>query len=185
MAERHGIETFDLVDDIVDRLRDATDGRGPDSVVDAVGMEAHGNPGVEFIQKAVGILPDGVAKPLMTNAGVDRLAALHLALDLVQRGGTVSLSGVYAGAADPMPFMSMFDKQVTLRMGQCNVHRWRDDLLPLVEDPYRPARRRGSRDPPGATGTGARDVRHLHEEGGRVHQGRAPALIKAEFGRAL
>ena len=138
MAERHGIEVYDLVDDVVDRLRDATDGRGPDGVVDAVGMEAHGNPGIEFVQKAVGILPDGVAKPLMTNAGVDRLAALHLALDLVQRGGTVSLSGVYAGAADPMPFMSMFDKQVSLRMGQCNVHRWRDDLLPIVEDPYDP-----------------------------------------------
>jgi threonine dehydrogenase-like Zn-dependent dehydrogenase len=138
MAERHGIEVFDLVDDLVDRLRDTTEGRGPDSVIDAVGMEAHGNPGVEFIQKAVGILPDGVAKPLMTNAGVDRLAALHLALELVQRGGTVSLSGVYAGAADPMPFMSMFDKQVTIRMGQCNVHHWRNDLLPLVEDPSDP-----------------------------------------------
>jgi threonine dehydrogenase-like Zn-dependent dehydrogenase len=138
MAERHGIEVFDLVDDLVDRLRDTTEGRGPDSVIDAVGMEAHGNPGVEFIQKAVGILPDGVAKPVMTNAGVDRLAALHLALELVQRGGTVSLSGVYAGAADPMPFMSMFDKQVTIRMGQCNVHHWRNDLLHLVEDPSDP-----------------------------------------------
>ena len=56
-----------------------------------------------------------------------------------QSTGTVSVEdvpdpGVYAGAADPTPFMSMFDKQVTLRMGQCNVHRWRDDLLPLVED---------------------------------------------------
>ncbi|QEO15454.1 alcohol dehydrogenase catalytic domain-containing protein [Agromyces intestinalis] len=138
MAERHGVETFDLADDLLERLRDATDGRGPASVVDAVGMEAHGNPGTEFVQKAVGLLPDGIAKPLITKGGVDRLAALHLALDLVQRGGTVSLSGVYAGAADPMPFITMFDKQLALRMGQCNVHRWRDDLLPLVEDPSDP-----------------------------------------------
>ncbi|MFF2369155.1 alcohol dehydrogenase catalytic domain-containing protein [Agromyces sp. NPDC058110] len=138
MAERHGAETFDLADGILERLRDETDGRGPDSVVDAVGMEAHGNPGVEFVQKAVGILPDAIAKPMMKTAGVDRLAAIHLALDLVRRGGTVSLSGVYAGAADPMPFITMFDKQIALRMGQCNVHAWRDELLPLVEDPTDP-----------------------------------------------
>ena len=138
MAERHGIETFDLTDDIVEQLRDTTEGRGPNSVLDAVGLEAHGNPGTSFIQAAVGILPDALAKPMMTKAGVDRLAALHLAIDLVQRGGTVSLSGVYAGAADPMPLMTMFDKQLNLRMGQCNVHRWVDGLLPLVEDPLDP-----------------------------------------------
>ncbi|KQX07623.1 MULTISPECIES: alcohol dehydrogenase catalytic domain-containing protein [unclassified Leifsonia] len=138
MAERHGIETFDLTDDIVALIQDTTEGRGPHSVVDAVGLEAHGNPGTAFVQAAVGILPDAVAKPMMKKAGVDRLAALHLALDLVQRGGTVSLSGVYAGAADPMPLMSMFDKQISLRMGQCNVHTWRDELLPLVEDPSDP-----------------------------------------------
>ncbi|WP_382305386.1 zinc-dependent alcohol dehydrogenase [Herbiconiux sp. UC225_62] len=134
MAARHGVEVFDLTDDIVPLLRTATDGRGPDSVVDAVGMEAHGNPGVEFATYAVGKLPEPLAKKAMTTVGVDRLAALHLALDLVRRGGTVSLSGVYAGAADPVPFMSMFDKGITIRMGQCNVHRWIETLLPLVED---------------------------------------------------
>jgi threonine dehydrogenase-like Zn-dependent dehydrogenase len=138
MAARHGVEVFDLTDDVVQVLRDATDGRGPDSVVDAVGMEAHGNPGVEFATYAVGKLPEPLAKKAMTTVGVDRLAALHLALDLVRRGGTVSLSGVYAGAADPVPFMSMFDKGITLRMGQCNVHRWIETLLPLVEDPADP-----------------------------------------------
>jgi threonine dehydrogenase-like Zn-dependent dehydrogenase len=74
----------------------------------------------------------------MTTAGVDRLGALNLALDSVRRGGTVSLSGVYAGVADPMPLMNMFDKQIALRMGQCNVQAWIDDLLPLVEDPADP-----------------------------------------------
>ena len=56
----------------------------------------------------------------------------------VRRGGTVSISGVYGGAADPMPMMAMFDKQVQLRMGQCNVRKWIGDLLPLVEDPTDP-----------------------------------------------
>lgn len=138
MADRHGIETFDLSDDITEILRDATDGRGPHSAVDAVGMEAHGNPVAGFAQKTVGILPDPIARKLMMSAGIDKLAALDTALDVVQRGGTVSLSGVYAGTADPMPLMNMFDKGLTLKMGQCNVHRWRDEILPLVEDPADP-----------------------------------------------
>ena len=138
MADRHGAETFDLDNDIVESLRDLTDGRGPDSVVDAVGMEAHGSPGAGFAQAVVGLLPDAIARPTMEKAGVDRLAAVHTALDLVRRGGTVSLSGVYGGEADPMPMKSMFDKQVSVRMGQCNVRRWIDELLPLVEDPADP-----------------------------------------------
>jgi threonine dehydrogenase-like Zn-dependent dehydrogenase len=138
MAERHGIETWDLTGDTVEALRDRTDGRGADGVVDAVGMEAHGSPMAGFAQAAVGILPDAIARKAMDTAGLDRLAALHASLDVVRRGGTVSLSGVYAGEADLMPMKSMFDKQVTLRMGQCNVKNWIDDLLPLVEDPADP-----------------------------------------------
>ena len=138
MAERHGIETMDLTDSIVEQLRDATDGRGPDSIVDAVGMEAHGNPVAAFAQAAVGILPDGVAKKVMDTAGLDRLAALHTSFDAVRRGGTVSLSGVYAGEADPFPMKTLFDKQLTIKMGQCNVQAWRDELLPIVEDPSDP-----------------------------------------------
>jgi threonine dehydrogenase-like Zn-dependent dehydrogenase len=138
LAEQYGVETFDLTDDILERLRDSTDGRGPDAIVDAVGMEAHGSGGAAFAQAAVGILPDPIAKKIMDVAGVDRLAALHLSLDAVRRGGTVSLSGVYAGDADPMPMKMLFDKQVAIRMGQCNVQSWRDELLPLVEDPSDP-----------------------------------------------
>jgi threonine dehydrogenase-like Zn-dependent dehydrogenase len=134
MAERHGIETLDLSDDIADVLRDLTDSRGPDAVVDAVGMEAHGAPVAKAAQTVTGLLPDAVAQKAMETAGIDRPTALHTALDAVRRGGTVSLSGVYGGEADPMPMMSMFDKQIQLRMGQCNVKRWIDDLLPLVED---------------------------------------------------
>ncbi len=138
MAERYGIEALDLTEDALDQLRDRTDGRGPDSVVDAVGLEAHGAPGAGFAQAAVGLLPDALAKKVMTTAGLDRLSALNLAFGSVRRGGTVSLSGVYAGVADPLPMRSLFDKQVTIRMGQCNVQRWLDELVPLVEDPSDP-----------------------------------------------
>ena len=138
MAERHGIETWDLTDDTTAALRERTLGRGPDSVIDAVGMEAHGNPGAEFAQAAVGVLPDSLARRAMNVAGIDRLAAMHASIDLVRRGGTVSLSGVYSGEADVLPMKTMFDKQISMRMGQCNVKNWVDDLIPLVEDPADP-----------------------------------------------
>ena len=138
MAERHGVLTYDLTDTVVDELLDLTEGRGADAVVDAVGMEAHGNGGIKLAQSAVGLLPDPIAQKLMDKAGLDRLAAVYASIDLVRRGGTVSLSGVYAGEADVLPMKTMFDKQLNLRMGQCNVKRWIDDLLPLVEDPADP-----------------------------------------------
>ncbi|WP_336645560.1 zinc-dependent alcohol dehydrogenase [Microbacterium sp. USHLN186] len=138
MAARHGIEVFDLDGDTPEQLRDLTQGRGPDAVIDAVGLEAHGSPGISVLQQAVGLLPDPLSRTVLEHAGVDRLAALHSAIDIVRRGGTVSLSGVYAGDADILPMKTMFDKQITLRMGQCNVKRWTDEVLPLVEDPADP-----------------------------------------------
>ncbi len=138
LAERHGATALDLTDEVVDELRDLTSGRGADSVVDAVGLEAHGNPVVGFAHAVIGSLPDAISRPMMDKAGVDRLAALYASIDAVRRGGTVSLSGVYAGDADILPMKTLFDKQVTLRMGQCNVKRWIDDLLPMVEDPSDP-----------------------------------------------
>lgn len=134
MASRHGIEVFDTDSETNDAIRDATDGRGPDGVVDAVGMEAHGSPGGWAAHQVVGMLPDAVGRKMMEHGGVDRLGALHASIDLVRRGGTVSLSGVYGGQASPMPMLTLFDKQIQLRMGQCNVKKWIDDLLPLVED---------------------------------------------------
>lgn len=138
MAERHGIQTFDLTDTIVAELREETEGRGVDSVIDAVGLEAHGNAGIKLVQQAVGILPDALSRQLLDKAGMDRLAAVYAAIDAVRRGGTISLSGVYAGEADILPMKTIFDKQITLRMGQCNVKRWTEEILPLVEDPADP-----------------------------------------------
>ncbi len=117
-----------------DLVRDLTDGRGPDSVIDAVGMEAHGSPTAKALQAVTGILPDSLAAPLNKAVGVDRLAALRSAIDIVRRGGTISLIGVYAGAADPIPMTTLFDKQIQLRMGQANVLRWADDIMPLLND---------------------------------------------------
>ena len=136
-ARRNGVETFDLEEhskDLGEVVREATGGRGPDSVIDAVGMEAHGAPIGKLAHTLVGFLPDAVAAKLMETGGVDRLNALYLAIDLVRRGGTISLSGVYGGEASPLPMMTLFDKQIQLRMGQANVRRWVDDILPLLTD---------------------------------------------------
>ncbi|MFF4652245.1 zinc-dependent alcohol dehydrogenase [Streptomyces sp. NPDC001380] len=136
-ARARGVHALDLREHgkhLVDAVRDLTGGRGPDAVIDAVGMEAHGAPVGKLAQQLTGLLPDALAAKLMENAGLDRLSALHLAIGLVRRGGTVSVSGVYGGMADPMPLLTMFDKQIQLRMGQANVHRWVGDILPLLTD---------------------------------------------------
>jgi threonine dehydrogenase-like Zn-dependent dehydrogenase len=132
-----GIEVVDLREhekDLAEVIRDKTDGRGPDSVIDAVGMEAHGSPGAKIAQQMTGLLPDSMAQQLMQKAGIDRLHALYLAIEIVRRGGTISLSGVYGGMADPLPMLTMFDKQIQFRMGQANVKRWVDDIMPLLMD---------------------------------------------------
>ena len=135
-ARNRGVTTIDLrdVDDVAAAVRDLTDGRGADAVIDAVGMEAHGSPVVQVTHKLVGALPDAVAKKLMTTAGIDRLAAFRTAIEAVRRGGTISLIGVYGGMTDPLPMMTLFDKQVQIRMGQANVKRWAPDILPLLTD---------------------------------------------------
>jgi threonine dehydrogenase-like Zn-dependent dehydrogenase len=120
--------------DVVAAVRDATDGRGPDAVIDAVGMEAHGSPAASLAQKASAIVPDAIMEKVMLVAGVDRLAALNTAIEAVRRGGTISLSGVYGGATDPLPLSRMFDKQIQLRMGQANVWRWVPDILPILTE---------------------------------------------------
>lgn len=136
MARRHDIEVLDAqaCRDVPAAVRDRTNGRGTDAVIDAVGMEAHGSPTAKIAQNLTALLPDAAAGALMKKVGVDRLAALYQAIETVRRGGTVSVSGVYGGAADPLPMLRMFDKGIALRMGQAHVKRWIDDLMPLVTD---------------------------------------------------
>lgn len=99
----------------------------------AVGMEAHGSPVAQAAQTAMAFLPDAIAKPFM-QAGVDRLDALYSAIPCVRRGGTLSLIGVYGGMAGPMPMLTLFDTQLQVRMGQANVKKWVDDIMPLLTD---------------------------------------------------
>ncbi|HEY0543018.1 MAG TPA: zinc-binding dehydrogenase, partial [Actinoallomurus sp.] len=135
-ARTRGIEVLETTEqaEVVSRVQDLTDGRGADSVIDAVGMEAHGSPVAKLAQKATALVPDAVMEKVMQVVGIDRMAALNTAIDAVRRGGTISLSGVYGGATDPLPLMRMFDKGIQLRMGQAHVKRWIDDLMPLVTD---------------------------------------------------
>jgi len=138
MARRHGVEVLDSseYEDVPAIIREMTDGRGPDGVIDAVGMEAHGAgaPVAELAQKATaGLLPDALAAKATEKAAVDRLSALLDCIDTVRRGGTISISGVYGGQLDPLPMMQLFDKGVQIRMGQAHVRRWTDEILPLLE----------------------------------------------------
>jgi threonine dehydrogenase-like Zn-dependent dehydrogenase len=174
LAERHGARPIDASSgDAVEQIRELTSGRGADSVIDAVGMEAHGSRVTATAQRAVGLLPDPLARALTERAGFDRLGVLHSAIDAVRRGGTVSVSGVYGGMIDPMPMMTMFDKGITLRMGQANVKAWIPELLPLVTDDADPL------------GTGDLATHHLPldqaPDAYRMFQQKADAAIKVLF----
>jgi threonine dehydrogenase-like Zn-dependent dehydrogenase len=137
-ARDFGAEVVDLNEHAAEPVViDTTDGRGADSVIDAVGMEAHGSPIAEAAQTAAGFLPSPVGRVVMKTAGIDRLAALNSAISMVRRGGTISLIGVYGGVTDPINMMRLFDKQIQLRMGRANVKRWVPQIMPLLtsDDP--------------------------------------------------
>jgi threonine dehydrogenase-like Zn-dependent dehydrogenase len=136
-AKDNGIQVIDLndhKDDLKDVIFELTNGRGADAVIDAVGTEAHGSPTAGAIQNAASLLPDPIAQKMIEKAGIDRLDALLSAIDAVRRGGVISIVGVYSGKADPIPLDTLFDKQIKVRMGQANVKRWIDDILPLLND---------------------------------------------------
>jgi len=122
MAAEYGVEIIDgrTIDDVPAHILDLTQGRGTDSVIDAVGQEAEASKLVEL------------AQTLKIQA--DRADALRQAMGTVRRGGTLSISGVYAGPINLFPLGDLFDKQITVRQGQANVRRWTDDILPLLTD---------------------------------------------------
>jgi threonine dehydrogenase-like Zn-dependent dehydrogenase len=138
-ARARGVETYDLKSfdnekELVTAIRDETDGRGPDAVIDAVGTEAHGSAVAKLTQQAAALLPRSLGGPLAERFSVDRLAALYTAIELCRRGGTLSHVGVYGGLADPLPMLTLFDKQLQIRMGQANVRRWTDEIIPYLTD---------------------------------------------------
>ncbi|MFI1496090.1 alcohol dehydrogenase catalytic domain-containing protein [Streptomyces platensis] len=136
-ARARGVHTLDLKEygkGVGDEIRRLTEGRGTDAVIEAVGMEAYGAPLSKAAQNLAGRLPDALGEKVMGRAGVDSMAAFNTAVDVVRRGGTISLIGVYGGSVDPVPMRTLFDKQIQLRMGQANVKHWVDVILPLLND---------------------------------------------------
>ena len=136
-------------DDVAGAVRELTGGRGPDA---RDRRRRHGGARRADRQARPRRWPACCPTRVARKADARRPASTGLprctlAIELVRRGGTISLSGVYGGAADPLNMLQMFDKQLTLRMGQANVRRWIDDILPLLERRRRPARRR-RRSPP-------------------------------------
>ncbi len=108
---------------IVEALRDLTGGVGPDSCIDAVGMEAHG--------VDVTAIYDKVEQAAMMET--DRPTALRQILQSVRKGGTVSIPGVYGGAINKLNFGAAFGKGITMKMGQTNMHKYLKPLLERVE----------------------------------------------------
>ena len=175
---------LDEVDDVGEEVRSLTQGRGTDAVVDAVGMEAHGSPVAEVGQRLFNALPKRLSAAVMNKVGLDRMAAIYTAIDAVRRGGTVSLIGVYGGQSDPMPMLTMFDKQLQFRMGQANVKHWVDDIMPLLLDDADPLGTEDVRHAQGGPRGRARGVRPVPEEDRRHDQGglqAGPRSLTAEL----
>jgi Threonine dehydrogenase and related Zn-dependent dehydrogenases len=120
MAEAAGAITIEDNEDVLEKLRDLTGGRGPDAAIDAVGMEAHGS------------AYDHVKQTLKLET--DRPYALRQAMRAVRKGGVLSIPGVYGGFLDKVPFGAVFNKGVTIKMGQTHVQRYLKPLLDLIEE---------------------------------------------------
>jgi threonine dehydrogenase-like Zn-dependent dehydrogenase len=125
LAVKGGAEPVNFDEGDVDqRLRQMTGGRGPDSCIDAVGLEAHGN--------SIDALYDYAKTAVMLET--DRSHALRQAIYACRKGGTLSIPGVYGGFLDKFPLGVAFAKGLTFKMGQTNVHRYMKPLLNRVEN---------------------------------------------------
>jgi len=124
MAAQAGAVTINFdEEDLSERLTELTGGMGPDSCIDAVGLEAHGNGIAGFIDRA----------KTATYMGTDRPTALRMAIMACRKGGTVSIPGVYGGLLDKLPMGAAFAKGLTFKMGQTHVHKYLKPLLARVE----------------------------------------------------
>src|SRR6202012_4445709 len=126
LARSLGAITVDYSEEdvtVLTALKDLTAGIGPDSCIDAVGLEAHST-------ELQGIY-DVVKTALMMEQ--DRPSVLRQAIQAVRKGGTVSIPGVYGGLLDKVPFGAAFGKGVTMKMGQTNMHNYMKPLLEKIE----------------------------------------------------
>ena len=123
MAAEGGAEILDESEgEVIQNLREMTGGLGPDSCIDAVGMEAHGHGAIDWYDKV----------KQAVRLETDRPIVLRTAIEACRSGGTVSIPGVYAGVLDKVPFGAAFAKGLTFRMGQTHVHRYVQPLLERV-----------------------------------------------------
>ncbi len=129
MARAAGAETIDYEEDekVSMKLKEMTDGRGPDSCIDAVGMEAHGAGGLGGLMDAY----DKAKQAVMLES--DRPTALRQVLYCAKKGSTVSIAGVYGGLSDKFPFGFAFNKGLTLKMGQTHVQKYVPLLLEKIQ----------------------------------------------------
>tara|TARA_R110002124_G_scaffold225235_2_gene390607 strand:- start:13184 stop:14353 length:1170 start_codon:yes stop_codon:yes gene_type:complete len=125
LARELGAETIDFHQtDVREALMEMSGGIGPDAVIDAVGMEAHGF--------AVDNLVDMAKQKI--GVGVDRAAALKQAILAVRKGGRISMPGVYGGFTDKFPLGALMEKGLQLKTGQTHVQRYTKDLLDRIQD---------------------------------------------------
>ena len=117
------IVNYEQVDSISDTLIEMTAGRGPDACIDAVGMEAHGH-GLEYLY-------DRTKQALKME--MDRPIALRQAIMSCRNGGIVSVIGVYGGLIDKFPMGTVMNRGLTIRSGQCHVHRYMKPLLERIK----------------------------------------------------
>jgi threonine dehydrogenase-like Zn-dependent dehydrogenase len=119
-----GAEAVNYEDvDVIEKLKELTGGMGPDSCIDAVGMEAHGN--------TIGAFYDRAKQAVRLET--DRPNVLRQAIQACRKGGTVSIPGVYGGFVDKMPIGAAFAKGLTLKMGQTHVQKYMRPLFERVE----------------------------------------------------
>jgi threonine dehydrogenase-like Zn-dependent dehydrogenase len=125
--EKAGAETinYEEVDSVVETLKELTGGRGPDACIDAVGMEAHTHHAIVHAYDRV---------KQATGMETDRPIALREAIMACRNGGTVSVIGVYGGFIDKFPVGSFMQRSLTMKTGQCHVHRYMKPLLKLIEE---------------------------------------------------
>jgi threonine dehydrogenase-like Zn-dependent dehydrogenase len=124
-AEQCNAKTLNFSDEnIYEKLVEMTGGMGPDSCIDAVGLEAHGT--------TIDALYDRAKTTLFM--ATDRLHALRQAIRVCRKGGTISVPGVYGGFLDKFPFGAAFSKGLTFKMGQTHVHKYLRPLLNLIQE---------------------------------------------------
>ena len=126
MAQAGGAIPIDFEQEsVLDRLKELTQGKGPEKCIDAVGMESHAT-------RSVDALYDRVKQAVMLES--DRPHVLREMIYVCRPGGILSIPGVYGGLIDKIPFGASMNKGLTWRMGQTHVNRWTDDLLKRIQE---------------------------------------------------